>query len=93
MADVLDNGGQSQEAQQVNDTLIYGTAERLQQLMQLAWEILKRGDQWARGLELGNKQLLPGNRDPERSGCSRESGTRSQKYSSGGECYRIQGSG
>lgn len=42
MADILDNGGNAQEAQQVNDALIYGTAERLQQLGKLAWELLKR---------------------------------------------------
>ncbi|ABW32550.1 hypothetical protein [Acaryochloris marina] len=59
MADVLDNGGNAQEGQQINETLINGTAERLQQLIQLAWAILQKGDQWARGLELGNKQLLP----------------------------------
>jgi hypothetical protein len=63
MADVLDNGGNAQEGQQVNDTLIYGTAERLQQLTQQVWEFLKKGDEWARqafsNMEIGNKLLLP----------------------------------
>lgn len=64
MADILDNGGQAQEAQQINDTLIYGTAERLQQLTQLAFQLVQKGYEMAvqaidNRLELGNKQLLP----------------------------------
>lgn len=64
MADILDNGGQAQEAQQVNDTLIYGTAERLQQIGQLAFQLMQKGYEMAlqaidNRMELGNKQLLP----------------------------------
>lgn len=64
MADILDNGGQAQEAQQINDSLVYGTAERLQQLAQLTFQLLQKGVEIAqqavnKGVETGNKLLLP----------------------------------
>lgn len=64
MADVLDNGGNAQEGQQVNEALIFGTGERLQQLAQLAFQLLQKGyerfqQEIEKRVELGNKKLLP----------------------------------
>ena len=64
MADILNNGGSTQDAEQVNQALIYGTAERLKQIGQMAWQTAKKVDEWARqklesSVEAGNKLLLP----------------------------------
>lgn len=63
MADILDNGGNTQDAERANEAILLTPLELLQQLSEAVWKLAKKGDEWGRAafndLEVGNKKLLP----------------------------------
>lgn len=69
MADILDNGGNTQDAERANEAILLTPLELLQRLGQAAWQLAKKGDEWGRAafndLEVGNKKLLPETTTPE----------------------------
>ncbi|MGR3278548.1 hypothetical protein ACSYAD_25975, partial [Acaryochloris marina NIES-2412] len=69
MADILDNGGNTQDAERANEAILLTPFELLQQLGQAAWQLVKKGDEWGRAafkdLEVGNKKLLPETATPD----------------------------